>query len=98
MEGRASRWCVPGCCIFGGMIFIFTIPASGTLAATPDLLQSEACDLGVTRTTAHKLTLIQKELLGGHRTKVWSRRHGQSRLQALERLVGSVALSPARSA
>src|SRR5580704_15423129 len=75
-----------------------TIPTSGTLAATRDLLQSEACDLGITRTTAHELTVIQKELLGDHRTKVGSRRRGQSLLQALKRLVESVALTPAGSA
>src|SRR5580704_19687305 len=73
-------------------------PRERALAATPDLLQSEACDLGITRTTAHELTLIQKELLGGHRTKVGSGSRGQSLLQALKRLVGSAALTPAGSA
>src|SRR6478609_4949504 len=64
----------------------------------PKLLQSKACNPGVPRAALHRLTLVQEELPGGHRTKL-ERSHGrQFLLQALKYRVRTVAGAPLRRA
>src|SRR5271155_1935554 len=62
------------------------------------LLQREASDLGVMRTSWRQLALVQKKLVGRHGTKVRSGQSRQFLLQALEVFVWSVFLAIAGGA
>src|ERR1700722_8145913 len=65
---------------------------------SPKLNQFESCELCVDRSFRRQLALVQKKLVGGHRTKVGSGERGEFFLQALKVAIGTVFFAPARRA
>src|SRR5579883_241714 len=61
-------------------------------------IERETVQAGIARPAPRELALIQKELAGGHGTKLGGGHRSQFLLQALEDTVGPVAVAPAGSA